>query len=431
MSHHPAFTRREFLSSGLAVVSTTSTIPAFLTDSARLMAAPEGARVSSRPGVPEDRILVVIQLSGGNDGLNTIVPYGHDAYYQVRPLLAITKDDVLKVDQRNGLGLHPEMRDFNRMIDAGLASVVHGVGYPNPNRSHFASMDVWHTGDTLGKGAGWIGRAMDEITAGAAVQDGTACICTGREAPLAAQGHRYKPVAFESPNVFRWSGQDLHPQLAVEYDRINRAGVVGERSGDDANDQLAFIMRTSLDAQLASDRIRAAVAQGPTTGFPSGQFARQLQMVAAMIRANLSTRVYYVGLGGFDTHAGQRGRHANLLRQFSKGIRAFYDELKAIGAQKRVLAMAFSEFGRRVHQNASQGTDHGTAGPVFLAGPMIQPGFLGTHPSLSRFDQGDLIYNTDFRCIYAAILDQWLKIDSTKVLMRRFQPASILNRSVV
>ena len=431
MSDHPAYTRREFLGSGLAVVSTASTIPTFLTDSAKALSAPEGALVSSRPGVPEDRILVVVQLSGGNDGLNTVVPYGHDAYYRARPVLGVAADQVSKFDQKNGLGLHPEMRAFNQMIDDGLAAVVHGVGYPNPNRSHFASMDVWHTGDTLGKGAGWIGQAMDQIIDDEKSTDGTACICTGREAPLAAQGRRYKPVAFESANVFRWSGQDLHAQLGDEYDRINRAGVVCEPAADQQNDQLAFIMRTSLDAQLASDRIRAAVAKRPITRFPQSPFSRQLQMVAAMIRDGLSTRVYYVGLGGFDTHAGQLRRHSNLLRQFAQGMQAFYGELKAIDAQERVLTMAFSEFGRRVYQNASQGTDHGTAGPVFLAGPMIRPGSLGTHPSLSEFDQGDLIYNTDFRCIYASILDQWLKIDSATVLRRRFKPASILNRSYV
>ena len=424
MSDKPAFTRREFVHTGLAVVSTISTIPGFLYRSAMVMADPaDSPLTATRPGVPEDRILVVVQLSGGNDGLNTVVPYGHGTYYDARPGLAVPQKEVLRLDQGDGIGLHPQLAMYRDLMTEGLANVVQGVGYPNPNRSHFASMDIYHTARVQGsKGLGWLGQCLDQIEP----TNSTALISVGREAPLAGRGSRTQPVSFENPDLFRWSGAELHPSLVGHYDRINRAGVLEELAGV-GNDQAAFVMRTALDAQLASDRVRAAVAKAPQTQFPRGQLANQLRMVAAMIRAELPTRVYYVGLSGFDTHGNQRGRHANLLREFATAMKGFYAELRALGQEDRVLSLAFSEFGRRVAQNASQGTDHGTAGPMFLLGPMVKPGLLGRQPSLEQLDKGDLIYNVDFRSVYAAVLDQWLRADSRKVLGRAFKAAPVLD----
>jgi uncharacterized protein (DUF1501 family) len=428
-----AYTRREFLSTSLIMVSTAVTIPTFLQRSAWALADPlDSPLVKSRPGVPEDRILVVIQLSGGNDGLNTVVPFGYDEYYQYRPVIAVPRKDVLVVDKLNSIGLNPELAEYKALIDDGAAGIVQGVGYPNPNRSHFASMDIWHSADpTGGHGQGWLGKALDQVAVDKTGRaEPTACVCVGHEAPLAGQGQLVHPVAFENANSFRWVGSDLHEGLEPSYDTINRAGVLREIPND--RSEAAFVMRTALDAQLASDRIRKAVAAGSLTTFPNGQLANQLKMVAAMIRSGLPTRVYYVGLGGFDTHAGQPGRQPQLLRQLGQAMQAFHKELKALGQEGRVLTMAFSEFGRRVSQNASNGTDHGTAGPVFLMGDMVQQGLIGSHPSLekSHLDQGDLVFNTDFRCVYAAILEQWLKADSTKVLGRKFAPASVLKAAV-
>lgn len=425
MSKNSLFTRREFLGGSLAVVSAAATMPMFLERSAYAADASRG-----KPGSADDRILVVVQLSGGNDGLNAVVPYGMADYYRARPRMAVEEKNVLKLAKVDGIGLNPEMADLKAMIEEGQASIVQGVGYPNPNRSHFTSMDIWHTADPNGgRGFGWIGKALDEARASAGGKlDATACVCIMQDTPLAANGRVVKPIAFERANLFRWTGGDLHPALAKEYDKLNRAGVLdvqGVRTEGPA-DQAAFIMRTALDAQVASDKIRTAVGNAGGGGFPGNQLGNHLRMVAAMIRAELPTRVYYVSLGGFDTHAGQPDRHGRLLREFTSAVRAFHTELKSIGQQERVLTFAFSEFGRRVAQNASNGTDHGTAGPVFLFGPMVRPGVLGEHPSLADLDKGDLIHNADFRSVYAGILQNWMKIDSTKVLGKEFKPAEVI-----
>ena len=432
MPEQTAFTRRQFMNSGLAMVSTIATVPTFLHQFALAEANDQKAALTvSRPGVPEDRILVVVQLSGGNDGLNTVVPYGAPEYYRARPGIAIRENDILRLDQAHGIGLHSQLAELKQLMDDGIASVIQGVGYPNPNRSHFASMDIWHTCQARGgKGLGWLGKALDQ----AAPDASSAMIAIGRESPLAGQGKRTTPVSFENADLFRWAGTDLHPELGRQYDAINRAGVLaptGSENPSEPADQAAFVMRTALDAQLASDRIRNAITSGTLTHFPNGSLANQLRMVAAMIRAGLPTRVYYVGLGGFDTHGGQPFRHANLLRQFATAMKGFYGELKAFGADGRVLSMAFSEFGRRVAQNASQGTDHGTAGPMFLFGPMVRPGLLGQHPSFSQLDSGDLIYNLDFRSVYAAVLKGWLKANSQKVIGKTFKPAPILDAKLI
>ena len=419
MSDPNAYTRRQFLRSGIALVSTVSTVPVFLSRSSSVLAQSMGA-LPSNPGVPEDRVLVVVQLSGGNDGLNTVIPFGFDTYYKSRSSLSIKDKDLIKLDTDHGIGLHPSLRPIEQMIGDGLAGIVQGVGYPNPIRSHFASMDVWHTGDTLShKGEGWVGKAMDTLSE---KQDTSlACISLGSDAPLATQGHRVKPVTFENPALFRWAGRDLHPAISETYDRINEASIKTNPA-----DPTGFILRTAMDAQIASDRVRKAVNQAAGTTFPRTGLARQLKMVASMIRAELPTRVYYVAMGGFDTHANQLGTQARLLKEFSEAMAAFYTELKATGHQGRVNTVAFSEFGRRVKQNASGGTDHGTAGPMFLFGENVKPGLIGEHPSLSKLDNGDLIHNTDFRSVYASLLDNWMKIDSTAVLGKTYDHAAVL-----
>jgi uncharacterized protein (DUF1501 family) len=418
----PAYTRRQFLRCGLAMVSTVSSVPIFLSRSSSVMARTAGP-LPSNPGVPEDRVLVVVQLSGGNDGLNTVIPFGLDNYYNNRSALAVREADLISLDTNAGIGLHPSLAPLHEMIGEGLAGIVQGVGYPNPIRSHFASMDVWHTGDTLSsKGHGWIGKAMDATRDQA--DTSLACVSLGSEAPLATQGKHVKPVTFDRPEMFRWAGRDLHPALGKTYDQLNQPTVPLQ---DDDDDPAGFILRTAMDAQVASDRVRKAVGQRPITSFPGNALARQLKMVAAMVRAELPTRVYYVALGGFDTHANQAGQHERLLREFATAMSAFYRELKATGHQQRVLTVAFSEFGRRVRQNASGGTDHGTAGPMFLFGPQVSPGLIGEHPSLTDLDDGDLIHRVDFRSVYASVLDNWMKIDSAAALGRRFDHAKVLS----
>jgi len=427
---HAPYSRRLFIKHGVALASMASTIPAFIQRSVAGMLIPGTQGQTSLPGVPQDHILVVLQLGGGNDGLNTVVPYGMPEYFQARPALAVAGPGTaarggagvaLQLDQVRGLGLNPNLEALKGLYDEGLVSIIQGVGYPNPNRSHFASMDIWHTARLDGKGEGWIGRYFDNTCNGTPIPEGSVSI--GRSAPLAMMGSIQKPVSFENAELFRWLGDELHPALREPYQTINRAGAVGEPEPASQRD---FLMRTALDAQVSSDRIRAAVAKQPLVRYPQSDIARQLQVAAAMIRDGLGTRVYYVTKGGFDTHANQPGAHGNILRQTAEAMRAFNDDLKAQGNQERVLTLVFSEFGRRVKQNASQGTDHGTAAPMFLMGPMVQPGIVGNHPSLTDLDQGDLKHGVDFRAVYAAVLDRWMKAPSAKILGGSFAPPAVI-----
>lgn len=414
-----AYSRRVFLRQGMLLASMAATAPHFIQQSAMGMLLPSGmAGQSSQPGVAQDRILVVVQLSGGNDGLNTVVPYGSPDYYNNRPGISIGEpgrarngQEALRLDGVQGIGLHPNLRDLKGLYDNGQVCIVQGVGYPNPNRSHFASMDIWHTGKPSGSGTGWIGRYVDAACNGNPAAD--MAVSIGRTAPIAMIGAQTQPVAFENANLFRWLGRDLHDSMDQPYQAMVRAG---ELSGVEQGSQESFLMRTALDAQVTSDRIRTAVARQPLAQYPNHNLARQLQTVAALIRDGLSTRVYYASMGGFDTHAGQMGSHGNLMRQLGESLAAFQADLKAQGNDDRVLTMCFSEFGRRVRQNGSNGTDHGTAGPVFLVGSRVQPGLAGNHPSLTELDNGDLRYGVDFRAVYQDVLGRWMKAPTQKVL---------------
>lgn len=432
-----AFTRREFINRGLVLAAASASIPAFLQASASAMTEALG-ELTSLPGVPDDHILIVIQLGGGNDGLNMVIPFGMPEYYKARPGIGVEQKDVLKLSKADGIGLHPQMTAMRELYDDGLLAVLQGVGYPNPNRSHFKSMDIWQTADLNATGDGWLGKYCDSECCGFGKGEsgtkekstkpeakewdhaqGPPSLAIGRTAPLAMQGRLIKPVAFESAELFRWTGKDVHKSLVEPYDDLNRRaeheGANTSRPGSNAD----FLIRTALDAQVSSDLIRKAVAQKPLVTYPKTELANQLSMIAQMIRAGLKTRVYYAQLGGFDTHAGQggaNGRHGQLLNQLAAATKAFYADLKEQGNDGRVLTMSFSEFGRRVSQNASGGTDHGTAAPLFLLGPMVRAGVIGEHPSLKDLDEGDLKYKIDFRSIYAGILDHWMKADSKKIL---------------
>ena len=424
------YSRRAFLSRGVTLASAAVTVPYFIQKSALAMTRP--AALSSQAGVPEDRVLVVVQLGGGNDGLNTLIPFRDDAYYRARPGIGIPADRVLKLNNRADVGLHPNLTGLKDLYDEGLCSIVQGAGYPNPNRSHFASMDIWHTADTSGVGEGWLGKYFDAQCHGSPEEDakaleGHAGISIGREAPSAMIGRDYKPVSFETEELFRWTGRELHDALNKPYDDIVHTEV--DESIEQMSPEHAFLMRTAMDARVASDSIRDAMNARPLVAYPGNSLARQLAMVGSMIRAGLSTRVYYVTLGGFDTHRGQggvNGSHANLMNQVASSLKAFYDDLRAQGNDSRVMTMMFSEFGRRVRQNASNGTDHGTAAPMFLLGPMVKPGLFGTYPSLTDLDNGDLKHTVDFRHIYSAVLTDWLKADAKDILDKPYRPAQLI-----
>lgn len=438
-----AYTRREFLHTGALFASAAMTVPAFLQTAAYALPRPDFG-LSSVPGVDEGRVLVVVQLSGGNDGLNTVVPFRDDAYRRARPTIALGPDNVHELSRTGAanaldIGLHPAMQRVRSMYDEGLCAIVQNVGYPNPNRSHFASMDIWHTADTNGTGDGWIGRYVDSKCCGFGKgESGTRepggkpatvepPIALGRNLPLALQGRNILPVGLESADAYRWTG-DANPNISGLYERLLEA----THHPDDDEAPAAFLVRTALDARVSSDTIRRAVATPSLAPYPRTQFASQLSMVGSMVRAGLKTRVYYVSLGGFDTHAGQggaQGQHARQLTQLSEGVHAFYEDLKAQGNADRVLTVCFSEFGRRVGQNASGGTDHGTAAPMFLFGPMVRAGVHGHNPNLRDLDAGDLKFRTDFRQVYAEVLDRWLATDSHAVLGDRYRHVGLLEKA--
>ncbi len=426
-----AYTRRAFLQSSTILASAAFTVPAFIQSSAFAFPKPETG-LASIPGVNEDNILIIIQLSGGNDGLNTVIPYRDDTYHRLRPTLAVNVDNLLILDKKIDLALNGAMTGIRELFDQGQCAIIQGVGYPNPNRSHFTSTDIWHTAEISGTGDGWIGRYIDAQCCGydkgqSGQPDGSHTleppIAIGREAPLALSGRHMMPVAFESPGLFEWAGGKFSKEIIEHHQQLT--DMSHEHANDDSNHN--FLMRTAMDARVSSATIRKAVAAKPLVQYPGSSLAKQLSMIGSMIRAGMKTRVYYASLGGFDTHANQAGGHTRLLRQFSDAIAAFQKDMTAQGNADRVTTMCFSEFGRRVGQNASNGTDHGTAAPVFMFGPKVQGGFHSRHPSLTNLDNGDLKYTADFRSVYAEVLDKWMSAKSRNVLGASFKHLRVLN----
>ncbi len=430
-------TRRVFLHKGLTLLALAPTVPTFLDQTVLAMANPEDVKLTQQPSGKDGKILVVVQLSGGNDGLNMVVPYGDDAYHRARPAIKHDAKSVHKVNDY--IGLHPNLAPLKELYDDGRMSIVQGVGYPNPNRSHFRSMDIWHSAapDKEIVTSGWLGKYFDNTCVGSDPHVGVAI---GETMPLAMRGDRVMPLSFDRPETYRYNGKDKDHYL--ELNKIPSGGTgklpVGseERHGQDAraakkivagSDQLDFLHRTAMDAQLSSDDILRMTArhEGPMA-YPAGTFGNGLRTIAAMIAGGLPTRVYYVSLTGFDTHANERGRHDQLMQQLASGVSAFWKDIKKQGNNDRVMMMTFSEFGRRVEQNASGGTDHGAAAPMFVMGPKLKTGILGKHPSLTDLDAGDLKYNTDFRSVYASVIQNWMGTASKPILGQQFPLLPIL-----
>lgn len=413
-------TRREFVNKGLTIVAAGATAPMFLTRTALALNNPWDqsltAAAASRTDGP---ILVVVQMGGGNDGLNTIVPFARDEYYRSRPKLAVPEQSVLRVNGE--LGFHPGLKPLKALFDDGRMAVVQGVGYPNPNRSHFRSMEIWHTADPNGNGprTGWLGRLFDSECPTCGPTTGIAML--GAEMPLAMQGASGRAVVLDSPQGFGFQPVAGAGAQEVEAFRQLMQPVPGEEPMVD------FLTHTAMDAILAGDEIRKVAGRLSDSGtYPRDPFSLKLRLVSELISAGAPTRVYYVGLGGFDTHAAQEGRHDRLLEQLGAGLDAFLKDLTQKGLLERVLVMTFSEFGRRVAENASGGTDHGAAAPMLLIGSAVKPGLHGQHPSLTDLDQGDLKFQVDFRSVYSTVLEQWMGIASQTVLGDRFPAVEIL-----
>lgn len=439
--------RRQFLVRTLqssSLVALSATVPGFLANTAR--AAPSG----------KDPILVVLEMTGGNDGLNTVVPYADDNYQRARPTLRLSQQEVIRIDE--AIGLNPGLRGLDRLRNDGQLAIVQGVGYPNPDRSHFESMDIWQSatppgpplerGGRVSSGSGWLGRSLGNLQ----VQEGgIPGMHVGTEKlPLALQGsglaapslHPTRPFELHLSEGSRRNSDDggpPPPNTAPDPRRDARLKLIQDltQPGSASRpDLLQFVQRSSLQTyttlerlrQLMNEEGRRRLEQPGFRGDGPEQLAFNLSLVARLIRAGFGTRVFYVAINGFDTHADQRNTHQQLLGQLAAAVGSFFQQLEQSKDAERVLLLTFSEFGRRLQENGSRGTDHGAGSCLFVAGPRAKGGLVGKYPSLAKdeLDQGDLKHTLDFRQVYATLLDGWLGCDSQRILGGKFDHIPLL-----
>jgi uncharacterized protein (DUF1501 family) len=418
-SNHPMpflpSTRREFLhasAKGIGLLAFSQFAPQFLVQST----------AAAAPAPEKDRsVLVLVQLAGGNDGLNTLVPFEDADYYRLRPTIGIPKAKVLRVSET--LGLHPSCTALHAMFNDGNVAIVQNVGYPNPNRSHFRSTEIWETASASDQFAstGWIGRYMDNACAG---------VPADSHDPLAVHITNGLPQSF--------MGEHAHPTFGLvpgggnrrdneETRRLLETMIARSTPEPDPAASSTFLKQTFMDALVTEKKVQRLISEyRPGTAYPGNPFAASLRNVAALIAAGLPTRVYFVSLSGFDTHSNQAGQQASLLGQLSDGLAAFQKDLEAHQLGDQVTTMTFSEFGRRPSENESKGTDHGTAAPLFVMGARVKGGLHGTPPSLKLERNQDLAFSTDFRRVYATALERWLDCPAEPVLGRKFEPLPIV-----
>jgi uncharacterized protein (DUF1501 family) len=407
-------TRRDFLKTSLAsgsLVACGLTVPGFLSRTAA--AAPAAHKKGAK-----DTILVVIQLTGGNDGLNTVIPFKDPEYAKLRPTLKQPAAQVKKLT--DSIGLHPQMAGLADLLQEQALCVVQGVGYPNPSQSHFRSMDIWQAGSTARELTdGWVGRALTHLPPTPSFH----LAGNNESAPLALTG-----APARVPSIASLEDFVLKTAAASGADKKNQTKVIegAAKSGKDGPNLLDFVKRTAVNTYASSKRLQdIGKNYTPKAAYPNTALARHLKLAAQLIDADLGARIFYVSLDNFDTHANQALTHANLLQQLSAAVTAFYKDMAARGHKDRLLLMTFSEFGRRARENGSKGTDHGSAAPMFLVGGKVKAGVVGAHPDLAQLERGNLKHHTDFRQVYAAILDTWLGVSSKDVLGQEFKPVEI------
>jgi uncharacterized protein (DUF1501 family) len=358
-----------------------------------------------------DTILVVIEMAGGNDGLNTVVPFKDPAYEKARPKLRQTADKVLKIN--DDLALHPAMTGFSRLLERSQLGIIQGVGYPNPNRSHFVSMDIWQTASfNPDEPYGWLGQGTERL--GAAVNG---LFVGATDSPRALKGPSGRAVSLRSL-------ADYELKVAGGPDNTARRRVVENFAAGNENaagDLSDLVKQAARETYRSAARLREIAANYNTpVNYPASGLAGRLKVIAQLIAAGVPERIYYTSLGGFDTHSDQARQHNDLLGELSGAVAAFHEDMTHHGQQKRVLTVTFSEFGRRVKENASLGTDHGAASQMFVVGDSVRTGPIGAHPTLTDLDDGDLKFHTDFRSVYATLLDQWLKVPSAEILGNKY-----------
>ncbi len=415
-------TRRELMKDGLAIAALGLVAPTFLVKSAYGL---NNGRRPSRAGgdspigsgandALKKNTLVVIQLSGGNDGLGTVIPYADPAYFAARPSLAPDKAAILRMT--DSLGLHPSLKGLKSLYDNGHMAVMQGVGYPNPNRSHFRSMQIWQSArPDINEPTGWLGRYLeadddDDENTLRAMNIGTIVPRT-----LWTETTLVPSITNVESYQFRTDGRYLGDPSA-QIDTIHH---LCEHTSHGPYED--YVSEAAIDAFKSSDILKGAVAKYQSdVKYGNNAFAEGMRLIAQVIQADLGTRIFYISLGGFDTHANQAGVHNNLLTMLDEGINAFYTDLEKMGKADQVAVMTFSEFGRRVGENGSAGTDHGTSLPMFLIGGNIKGGIYGNNPNLTDLDNGDLRMQTDFRAVYASVITNWLGADPGRVIDGNF-----------
>jgi uncharacterized protein (DUF1501 family) len=399
-------TRREFLKASLAsgaIMSWGLHVPGFLSRTA-------AAAADSKS---KDTLLVVVQMTGGNDGLNTVVPFKDAEYVKLRPTLKLPTDQLKKINDE--IGLHPSLDGLDGLLEDQALCVVQGVSYPNPSQSHFRSMDIWQAASFEEKlSEGWIGKALRKMPAAGSFH----LAAENESAPLAVSG---APV--RTPSITSLEDFQLKTAAASKADKKEQKDIIqgAAKSESSKPSLLDFVQRTAANTYASSERLQEIGKNyQPKVPYPNTPFANRLKLAAQLIDADLGARIFYVSIDNFDTHANQAQTHATLLQQLSAGMAAFYKDLAQRGHRERLLMMTFSEFGRRAKENGSKGTDHGSAAPMLLVGGKVKAGVIGIHPSLTDLDMGNLKHHTDFRQVYATVLDQWLGVSSKEVLGKEF-----------
>ncbi len=401
------FARRRFLKWGAALVATSPTVPGFVNRTAYAATA------------RGDSVLVLIQLIGGNDGLATVIPYSDPVYQELRTTVAEPQNSLVTLNDE--LALHPAMAPLKPLWDEGALAIVQGVGYPNPNRSHFRSVEIWNTAEPERLvDLGWLGKYVDHVNPGSSLY-----AINMDHAAAAVSRRATEPV----PTVSNLDAFSVHSQ----GDPVDAAAQMAaiERIYADTSPflpQEEFLRGVATTAMWAADDLRAmGVAYESRTEYPAGQFGQSLRLIAQMIAGESGTRVFTAALGGFDTHSAQLQAHSRLLETLAGGISALLNDLRDHGVAEKVVIATYSEFGRRPRQNGSAGTDHGTAAPLFVVGDPVRGGTYGSAPSLTDLDaDGDLKFTTDFRSVYASLLDNWLGAPSSVVLEGSFPSLDLI-----
>lgn len=391
--------RRKFIQRSALATAGTMLIPQFL-------------KAWEKSFVEGDKILIVLQLSGGNDGLNTIVPFQNDIYFQSRPKLALKPEKILKVSDE--LGFNSALEKLRSVYDQGYMSIINNVGYPNPDRSHFRSMDIWQSANPKEYlNTGWLGRFLDSN-------------CDGMEhnaieiddtLSLALKGSEIKSMALRDPaRLYKATHNPMFKAMSENQPAM------------DADPIVSYLYKTAAETVSSAAYIYGQTkTYSSTTQYPNSDLGGRLKTIGTLINSGVNTRVYYAALSGFDTHVNQAGQQERLLTQYAEAVSSLIQDLESHGNLDRTMILTFSEFGRRVSENASGGTDHGTANNIFVFGKKLkQAGFFNSTPDLKSLDEGDLVYQVDFRSVYATLLNKWMNADASKILNEEFPTLNFL-----